>query len=187
MGSLAPLSTGSALLTGSTAYASTSIEGRVAVEFFDQAAEVQAKKYAFKCHRAVVDGVDTVYPVNALAFHPVYVITPLRGFVKKLTAHRHGTFATGGGDAMVSIWDLSAKKRIRQLPKYPSSISSLAFSKDGNHLAVACAFMEEEGTSTAAGARNALFVRTVGDDAKVRSWVSVAHEAYSLCAQPKSK
>ena len=55
------------------AYASTSIEGRVAVEFFDPASEVQAKKYAFKCHRAVVNGVDTVYPVNALAFHPMSV------------------------------------------------------------------------------------------------------------------
>jgi len=51
-------------------YASSSIEGRVAVEFFDPSPETQARKYAFKCHRKVIDGVDTVYPVNALAFHP---------------------------------------------------------------------------------------------------------------------
>lgn len=51
-------------------YASSSIEGRVAVEFFDPSPEAQARKYAFKCHRKVIDGVDTVYPVNALAFHP---------------------------------------------------------------------------------------------------------------------
>lgn len=51
-------------------YTSTSIEGRVAVEFFDTSAEAQSKKYAFKCHRQTIDGVDTIYPVNALAFHP---------------------------------------------------------------------------------------------------------------------
>ena len=66
-------------------YALSSIEGRVAMEYFDPAPEVQAKKYAFKCHRTTTNGVDTVYPVNAIAFHP--------GF---------GTFATGGADGMVN-------------------------------------------------------------------------------------
>jgi cell cycle arrest protein BUB3 len=56
-----------------TGFAISSIEGRVAVEYFDASAEAQAKKYAFKCHRQSMDGVDTVYPVHALAFHPVYV------------------------------------------------------------------------------------------------------------------
>ena len=52
-------------------YAMTSIEGRVAVEFFDPSPAKQAKKYAFKCHRQVIDGVDTVYPVQGLTFNPV--------------------------------------------------------------------------------------------------------------------
>lgn len=52
-------------------YATTSIEGRVAVEFFDADPAVQAKKYAFKCHRQLVDGIDTVFPVQGLAFNPV--------------------------------------------------------------------------------------------------------------------
>ena len=63
-----------------TGYASSSIEGRVAVEFFDPSQEVQNRKYAFKCHRRVIDGVDTVYPVNALAFHPVYVCADHHAF-----------------------------------------------------------------------------------------------------------
>lgn len=54
-------------------YVSASIEGRIAVEFFDPSLEAQARKYAFKCHRQVVDGVDHVFPVNAIAFHPMYV------------------------------------------------------------------------------------------------------------------
>lgn len=40
---------------------------------------VQARKYAFKCHRRSEGGRDTVFPVNAIAFAPF-----------------HGTFATGG-------------------------------------------------------------------------------------------
>ncbi|POW10469.1 hypothetical protein PSTT_06099, partial [Puccinia striiformis] len=55
-----------------------------------------------------------------------------------------GTFATGGGDGIVSIWDSAAKKRLRQLPKYPGSITSLAFNSDGSKLAIACSILEEE-------------------------------------------
>ncbi|KAG0140609.1 hypothetical protein CROQUDRAFT_664948 [Cronartium quercuum f. sp. fusiforme G11] len=149
-------------------YTSTSIEGRVAVEFFDTSPEVQAKKYAFKSHRQTIDGVDTIYPVNALAFHPKF-----------------GTFATGGGDSMVSIWDSAAKKRLRQLPKYPASVSTLAFNCDGTRLAIGCSLLEEEGTApkpTENGTeaenkstegtnppRNAIFIRNVTDDCKPKS------------------
>ena len=45
----------------------------------DVGGAAQAKRYAFKCHRKSDTGQDTVYPVNALAFHPSY-----------------GTFASGG-------------------------------------------------------------------------------------------
>lgn len=39
-----------------------------------------------------------VYPVHAIAFHPTY-----------------GTFATGGGDGVVNIWDGDNKKRLFQV------------------------------------------------------------------------
>jgi cell cycle arrest protein BUB3 len=52
----------------------------VAVDLFDTSAESQAKKYAFKCHRQVIEGIDTIYPVNALAFHPTSVIFQTRYF-----------------------------------------------------------------------------------------------------------
>ncbi len=54
-----------------TGYAAGSIEGRVAIEYFDPAPEVQQKKYAFKCHRVTQNGVDTVYPVNSIEFNKV--------------------------------------------------------------------------------------------------------------------
>lgn len=59
-------------------YVLSSIEGRVAVEYLDPSLEVQKKKYAFKCHRLKEDGIEHVYPVNAISFHSV-----------------HNTFATG--------------------------------------------------------------------------------------------
>jgi cell cycle arrest protein BUB3 len=69
------------LLTGSVAcmadgkgWASGSLEGRVAVDYFDDSAAGQGKRYAYKAHRQTVDGVDYTYPVNALAYHPVYVL-----------------------------------------------------------------------------------------------------------------
>ena len=114
-------------------YASSSIEGRVAVEWFDPSGTSQARKYAFKCHRqvssaansagagaGVADGVDVVYPVNALAFHPV-----------------QGTFASGGGDGIVALWDGIAKRRIKQYQRFSHSIAALAFSADGSRLAIA--------------------------------------------------
>lgn len=120
-------------------YASSSIEGRVAVEWFDASEESQNRKYAFKCHRqpAPVDpnadpedaesNVDIVYPVNALAFHPTF-----------------GTFVSGGGDAVVAVWDAIAKRRIRQFAKYADGIAALAFSPDGQWLAVATSPQFEE-------------------------------------------
>jgi cell cycle arrest protein BUB3 len=41
---------------------------------FDQAPEVQAQKFSFKCHRekSKEDGSEIIYPVNALAYHPRY-------------------------------------------------------------------------------------------------------------------
>eukprot|EP00290_Baffinella_frigidus_P057119 CAMPEP_0180360796 /NCGR_PEP_ID=MMETSP0989-20121125/12197_1 /TAXON_ID=697907 /ORGANISM="non described non described, Strain CCMP2293" /LENGTH=302 /DNA_ID=CAMNT_0022352217 /DNA_START=46 /DNA_END=954 /DNA_ORIENTATION=- len=110
-------------------YALSSIEGRVAMEYFDAAPEFQSKKYAFKCHRAQdAKGVDTVYPVNALAFHPT-----------------HGTFATGGCDGKVIMWDGQNKIRLQAPWSYPTSVAALAFNPTGAILAVASSYTFEEG------------------------------------------
>lgn len=120
----------SAMIDG-RGYVLSSIEGRVAVEFFDTAPEVQKKKYAFKCHRQAIEGVQTVYPVNAIAFHP-----------------KHGTFLSGGCDGIVNIWDGVNKKRICQLPAFPTSVASADFNHDGSLLAVASSYTFEQGQKT---------------------------------------
>lgn len=109
-------------------YVLSSIEGRVAVEYFDPSPEIQKKKYAFKCHRNkdTGSGIEIIYPVNAISFHGTY-----------------NTFATGGSDGFVNIWDGFNKKRLCQFHRYPTSISSLAFSPDGTYLAIASSFLFE--------------------------------------------
>jgi len=117
-----------ACMPDDSGYASSSIEGRVAVEWFDPSEESQKRKYAFKCHRTTEDGSDTVYPVNALAFHP-----------------SRNVFASGGGDGVVSLWDAMAKRRIKQYQKFGSSVVGAAFSCDGKYLAVVCSPGFEDG------------------------------------------
>ena len=134
-------------------YATSSIEGRVAVEWFDSSAESQARKYAFKCHRQNIDDVDVVYPVNALAFHP-----------------RFGTFASGGGDGLVALWDAHAKRRIRQYQKLPSSVAALSFSADGDRLAIAISPGFEDGKEDVTGGAVKIFIRELGpNEAKGKS------------------
>ena len=131
-------------------YVTSSVEGRVAVEFFRMDAQVQANKYAFKCHRKEVDGIDVVYPIHAIAFHPIY-----------------GTFATCGGDAHCALWDPKAKKRIRQYV-LPSPVSTAAFSADGSVLVIASG---AENLETAGSEAHdvLLHVKYVVDEARPKS------------------
>jgi cell cycle arrest protein BUB3 len=132
-------------------YASSSIEGRVAVEWFDASDESQARKYAFKCHRQPApegDGTDIVYPVNTLAFNPV-----------------HGTFASGGGDGVVALWDANAKRRIRQYQKYPASVAAVAFSSDGKYMAIGVCPGFENGQEDYSGeGLTKVYIRELGEN-----------------------
>ena len=98
------------------------------------------KKYAFKCHREST----TVYPVNAIAFHPKY-----------------GTFATGGCDGTVVTWDGLHKKKLASLPKFATSIAALAYNHDGSELAIASSYTFEEGERD--HPRDEIFVRPILD------------------------
>jgi len=109
------------------AFVVSSIEGRVAVEYFNQDPEIQKQKYAFKCHRVKEDADEYIYPVNTIAFHPIYK-----------------TFATGGSDGMVNLWDPFNRKRLCQFRKFPTTIVSLSFSPDGGMLAIASSYLFEE-------------------------------------------
>jgi cell cycle arrest protein BUB3 len=139
-----------ACMPNDAGYATSSIEGRVAVEWFEDTAESQARKYAFKCHRqAAPDGDgDIVYPVNSLAFHPV-----------------HGTFASGGGDGTVALWDAEAKRRLKQYQKFPNNVAALAFSSDGKYLAVGVCPGFETGQEDYNGSgQTSVLIRELGEN-----------------------
>ena len=141
-----------ACMPGDDGYATSSIEGRIAVEMFDASEAAQARKYAFKCHRqpgqdsASGEEIDVVYPVNALAFHPV-----------------EGTMASGGGDGHVMLWDTVGKRRIRAYQKLPASVAALAFNQEGNTLAIAVSPGFEDGKDLDEGGMVGLFVRELGE------------------------
>lgn len=136
-------------------YASTSIEGRVAVEFFDSSEHVQAQKYAFKCHR-IADksgahgAVDTVTPVNALSFHPTF-----------------GTFFSGGSDSIVCLWDYKARKRMKQYQRFPGSIMALDVDSTGTMLAIGVSddsYKESPVDLGPQAAQSAVYIRYLGPD-----------------------
>lgn len=132
-------------------YATSSIEGRVAVEWFEDTPESQSRKYAFKCHRQAISeeegGGELVHPVNALAFHPVY-----------------GTFASAGGDGTVALWDAEAKRRMRQYQRFPNSISAVDFSRDGRFLVMGVCPGFETGMEDYSGqGLTNVFVRELGE------------------------
>eukprot|EP00965_Chrysotila_dentata_P029205 971394-Pleurochrysis_carterae.AAC.4 len=159
-------------------FAMGSVEGRVAIEYVDPSPSVQVcdlhvargcllphaqkLRYAFKCHRATIEGKEVVYPVNAISFHPAM-----------------GTFATGGCDGIVSVWDGEHKKRICQFKRYHTSISALAFSRDGSHLAVAASSTYEKGY--VGETSNGIFVRRVSAD-EVRPRLHLRHACLSCVA-----
>uniref|UniRef100_A0A0A9Z895 Mitotic checkpoint protein BUB3 n=1 Tax=Lygus hesperus TaxID=30085 RepID=A0A0A9Z895_LYGHE len=124
----------------------SSIEGRVAFEYLDSSPDIQKKKYAFKCHRIKEDGLEKIYPVNALSFHPKY-----------------NTFASGGSDGFVNIWDGYNKKRLCQFHRYPLSITSLDFSGDGSLLAIACSPLIAEDELGDKPIEGSIYVRSVTD------------------------
>ncbi|KAE9007419.1 hypothetical protein PR002_g16200 [Phytophthora rubi] len=142
-----------------------SVEGRVALEYLEDDAQephAQDKKkrsYAFKCHRGKVDDQTLIYPVNCVAFHPTY-----------------GTFATGGCDGIVTLWDGANKKRITHLRQYPTSIAAMDFNHDGSVLAVAASYTYEQGEKD--HPNDAIFLHTVQDSEVRRSFKKCSRHAF---------
>jgi cell cycle arrest protein BUB3 len=110
-----------------------SIEGRVALEYLPASvtgAETDTLGFGFKCHRSELEsGGAVAFPVNAIAFNSKY-----------------GTFATGGADGTVAVWDGQAKKRVgKAIGPFATSVSALSFSSDSDLLAIAVSYTFEAG------------------------------------------
>lgn len=96
-------------------YALSSIDGRVAIEFYDPSEAVQAKKYAFKGHRTSGQLMDEVYPIHGLCFNA-------------------GLLYTAGND-LVCLWNFQARKRVK-LYKVPRSTVAPEIVPEVTHVSV---------------------------------------------------
>ncbi|AGO12135.1 AaceriAEL226Wp [[Ashbya] aceris (nom. inval.)] len=85
-------------------YVQSSVDGRVAVEYFGD----EGRKFAFRCHRMNLKDTQLVFPVNALCFHP-----------------KTALLYTGGSDGRVFAWNLTTRKKAEELPKVEDSVVKL--------------------------------------------------------------
>jgi cell cycle arrest protein BUB3 len=62
------------------------------------------------------------------------------------------------------LWDAVAKRRIKQYPKYPSSVAAAAFSSDGKYLAVGvCPGLDDSKEEYTAEGATKVFIRELGE------------------------
>lgn len=106
-------------------YALASIDGRVALEYFDPSESVQAKKFAFKCHRVIGEQEDEVWPVNSIQF-----------------GGSSGELLFTGGNDTVCLWNIDNRKRVKQY-KVEREVNKICVSKE--YLAISTAQKENEG------------------------------------------
>ncbi|CAB4252161.1 similar to Saccharomyces cerevisiae YER107C GLE2 Component of the Nup82 subcomplex of the nuclear pore complex [Maudiozyma barnettii] len=115
-------------------YAIGSVEGRCAIRYVDD--EMQKKSgFSFKCHRqsnpnraAGTQNQSMVYPVNSIAFHPIY-----------------GTFGTAGGDGCFHFWDKDHRHRLKAFPTLQASIPVINFNRTGSIFAYALSYDWHQG------------------------------------------
>lgn len=135
-----------------TGYMVGSIEGRVAVQHVEDAA--QGKNFTFKCHR---DGTD-IYAVNSIVFHPT-----------------HGTFVTAGSDGAYNFWDKDSKQRLKAMLKCGVPITDGAYNADGSIYAYSVCYDWSRGHAEhqAANAKSHILLHSPADaEVKAKQRVS---------------
>ena len=145
--------------TEGNGFAEGSIEGRVAIKYVnlntqpvlnDQHCISSNEDFAFRCHRNTSVNPPLVYPVNDIAFNPVY-----------------GTFATVGGDGAYIFWDKDAKSRLKQgstLDKAP--ITACDYSGSGDIFAYAIGYDWSKGASEYGKYQTKIGIRYLVDNEK---------------------
>ncbi|GMM55460.1 RNA export factor [Maudiozyma humilis] len=135
-------------------YAIGSVEGRCAIRYVDD--EVQKKNgFSFKCHRMAnpnrapgTANQSMVYPLNSIAFHPIY-----------------GTFGTAGGDGCFNFWDKNHRHRLKGFPSLRASIPVINFNRNGSIFAYALSYDWHQGyAGNTPGYANVIRLHPTRDD-----------------------
>jgi len=113
-------------------YAVGSIEGRVAIQYFDKS--VSGGNFAFKCHRVG----NNIFAVNDIAFNAA------------------GTFATMGSDGSFHFWDKDSKQRLKPFKRANLPIMCGAFNTNSSIFSYAVGYDWSQG----AGAYNMNTMKT---------------------------
>lgn len=106
-----------------TGFALGSIEGRVAIHYVNPTNPKD--NFTFKCHRSngVQNGMQDIYAVNDISFHPV-----------------HGTLATVGSDCKFSFWDKDARTKLKTSEQFDQPITACNFNSQGTVFAYATSY-----------------------------------------------
>ncbi|CAK9297038.1 unnamed protein product [Gordionus sp. m RMFG-2023] len=101
-------------------FAIGSIEGRVSINVLNT--NLPKDNFTFKCHRSTetVNGVQEIYPVNDISFHPI-----------------HNTLATVGSDGRYNFWDKDSRTKLKssEIASTPSEVMPItccAFNPSGH-------------------------------------------------------
>merc|ERR1711939_634107 len=112
-------------------YAVSSVEGRVAIQWIQEDKTSDKDNFSFKCHRSPPDPRNQnkvkVYPVNVLEFNSL------------------GTFATAGGDGVVSFWDKDSKTRTKVFEPAGGPITAASFSSSSQLFAYSVSYDWSQG------------------------------------------
>jgi len=135
---------------GPPGFAIGSIEGRIAVQFFEESEA--AKNFSFRCHRRdqsnTAKDQSLVYAVNDLSFHPV-----------------HGTLASCGSDGVINYWDKDSRIRLKAFDPVAGSITTTSFNRTGTLLAYAISYDWSRGhVGMTSGYPNKVMLRAVSDE-----------------------
>eukprot|EP01031_Cornospumella_fuschlensis_P024244 gene24244-29316_t len=159
-----------AIFNDNKGFAEGCIEGRVALEYFDELQgkssnapkPANAKSFAFKCHRQEVKDTygasksSDIFPVNSVHFH-----------------HPYNTFLTAGSDGCVCVWDKDARHRVSYFDRFvkQNSVSDAKFAPSGNLLVYALSYDWSRGVE--------------GNDSKLTNQIYV-HNLQPAEVQPKT-
>lgn len=102
-----------------------SIEGKIAVEYFDTS---KSLNYSFKCHRIETDTKIKVYSVNAIEYDST-----------------NDLFYSGGSDGFVYCWNNKKRKKLFKCEQYSEPISHLAIKASKGILAIGLSWLNEDG------------------------------------------
>ena len=132
-----------------------SIEGRAAIEPFDNSAANNKDKFTFKCHRSTGNDHNKpqdIYAVNGIKFHPTY-----------------GTLATVGSDGKFSFWDKDARTKLKAGEQLDNTITCCDFNHSGVYFAYASSYDWSKGHEFYnPQQKNYIFIRQVKDELKPR-------------------